>query len=115
MVEDFGRGVEEAESQKHKGVQGIVRLPRKKASPEFLPPVGGKGPGGQGYSHHIAGVPVRPLSPPSEQCGVTVAVKHSFRVLHQQAGPTYHREGYTRASATNLNMKHSALGMTYLP
>ena len=35
-----------------------MRLPRREASPDFLPPVGGKDPGGQGYVHHIALVPI---------------------------------------------------------
>ena len=39
-------------------MQRNVRLPRREASPDFLPPVGGKDPGGQGYVHHIALVPI---------------------------------------------------------
>ena len=58
MVEDIDRGDEKAESQTHNGVQGNVRLPLGEASPASLPPVGGKDPGGQGYVHHIALVPI---------------------------------------------------------
>ena len=73
MVEDIDRGDEKAESQTRNGVQGNVRLPLGEASPASLPPEGGKDPGGQGYVHHIALVPIG-TPPPPEQCRVTAAV-----------------------------------------
>ena len=75
MAEDIDRGDEKAEIQIHNGVQRNVRLSLGEANPEPLPPVGVKEPGRQdyNYAHHIALVPVGP-PPPSEQCGLTVAV-----------------------------------------
>ena len=51
----------------HRGAEKR-EAPSERGKPGFLPPVGGKGPGGQGYVHHIVLMPLGPppnLSSPS--------------------------------------------------
>ena len=77
-----GRGPSEASAPKARRLTAHTRqnhthrgaekreAPSERGKPGFLPPVGGKGPGGQGYVHHIVLMPLGPppnLSSPSER------------------------------------------------
>ena len=87
MVEGIGSGDEKAKSQTRNGVQRNVRLPPGEASPAFLPPVGGKDPGGQGYVHHIALVPMGTPPPagtvPCHRSCIKIATGYTQAALYR--------------------------------